>query len=142
MKTEKIILSFIAIVVGLLAAGVAFYFYQMTKTVPSSKSQPITIKTNATPTPDSANLLTVDSPKDEAVFDKKTLTISGKTATDATIIVSSESDDQVVKPSANGDYTLTDTLPDGTSTIQITAIFTNGQQKTITRTVTYSTESF
>jgi len=144
MKAEKIILSFVAVVVGLIAAGVAFYLYQMTKTIPSSKSQTISIQSqiSVSPTPNTQNFLAIENPKDESVTDTKTITISGKTSPKATIIVSTENIDQVVNAAANGDFTLTIIVGNGTNVIQITAIFADGEEKKVTRTVTYSTESF
>lgn len=144
MRAEKIILSLVAVVVGLIAAGVAFYLYQMTKTLPPSKSQNITVQTQITPspTPNVQNFLAVENPKDESVTSTKTITISGKTEPDATIIISTENTDQVVNAAANGEFTLTTNVGSGTNVIQITAIFANGEEKKVTRTVTYSTESF
>lgn len=145
MKAEKVILSFVAIVIGLVAASAAFYFYQMTKTLPSDESKvPIAAnkKITPSPTPDRGNFLTIDSPSDEAVFDKKIISINGKTEKDATIVVTSEDADQIVKPAANGDFSLTQNIPDGTSIIYITAIFSNGEEKQVTKTVTYTTETF
>lgn len=144
MKAEKIILSLVAVIVGLVAAGVAFYLYQMTKTIPSTKNQTISIQPqiSQSPTPNAQNFLNIENPKDESVTDTKTITISGKTAPNATIIVSTENNDQVVNAASNGDFTLTNAIDSGTNVIQITAIFANGEEKKITRTVTYSTESF
>lgn len=144
MKAERVILSFVAVVIGLIAAGAAFYFYQLTKVVPQDKARPLDVnsKTSPTPIPDNSNLLVVDSPKDEEVFNKKIITISGKTRSDATIVVTAENTDQVVKPASNGNFTLTQTILDGTTIIYITAIFPNGEEKTVIRTVTFSTENF
>lgn len=144
MKAEKLILSLVAIIVGLIAAGIAFYLYQMTKTLPPSKTQNITIKPKTTraPSPNNENFLNIENPKNEEVFDKKTITISGKTTPKSNIIVSSENNDQVVMPSETGEFTLTQSIDDGTNIIQITAIFPNGEEKKVTRTVTYSTENF
>jgi hypothetical protein len=144
MKAERIILSFVAIFVGLIAAGVAFYLYQMTRTVPAAKSQPMTLgsQITPTPTPDNGNFLSIDSPQDESVSTQKTITISGKTAKDASLIVSTEDSDQVVKPASNGDFSLTVNIGDGSSLIHITSVFANGQETAVTRTVTYSTENF
>src|SRR5271166_4703573 len=102
MKAEKVILSFVAVMVGLIAAGVAFYLYQMTKTLPPSKTQTLSIKKQVTPspTPDNQDFLTVDEPKDQSVTTDKTITISGKTIPKSTIIVSTENDDQVVSPAS------------------------------------------
>lgn len=143
MKAEKVILSFVAVFVGLIAAGIAFYLYQMTKTVPVPKTPTV----NATVTPSTLSsendkLLSVDSPKDEEVFSKKLITITGKTLSGATLIVSTETGDQVVTPAKNGNFSLTQSIPDGTSIMTITAVFPNGEEKKITRTVTFSTESF
>jgi hypothetical protein len=145
MKAEKVILSFVAVLVGLLAAGFAFYIYQSTRTIPPEESLPATVKsqpTNAVPTQTDSNVLTVESPKDEEVFDKKVISIKGKTVKDATITISTQDSDQVVKPADNGEFTLTQAIPDGTSILQISAIFPDGSEKKVTRTVTYSTETF
>jgi hypothetical protein len=144
MKAEKLILSLVAIIVGLIAAGIAFYLYQMTRTLPPAKDQTITIKPQITrtPSPNNENFLTIENPKDEEVFDKKTITISGKTTPKSNIIVSSENNDQVVTTSETGEFTLTQSIDSGTNIIQITAIFPNGEEKKVTRTVTYSTENF
>ncbi|MBI5123378.1 hypothetical protein HZA75_05985 [Candidatus Roizmanbacteria bacterium] len=143
MKAERVILSFVAVIIGLIAAGGAFYLYQMTKVVPDKeKVLSLVPKIAVSPTPDNANLLSVDSPKDEEVFDKKVITISGKTRGDATILVTSEDNDQVVKPAANGNFSITQNILNGTTILHITAIFPNGEENTITRTVTFSTENF
>lgn len=144
MKAEKVILSFVAVIVGLVAAGIAFYLYQMTKTIPPEKNQTIAVKTKVspTPTPRNENFLTVENPKDESVSANKTINISGKTIPNSTIIVSTENNDQVVTPSGNGDFTLSTTVGEGTNLIQITSVFPNGEEKKVLRTVTYSTESF
>jgi len=144
MKSERIILSFIAVLIGLVVAGVAFYLYQMTKTVeePSKKQSSDTSIGNPTPTPDKSLFLTVNSPTEEEVVTKKTISISGNTTPDAIIIVRTETSDDVVSPSKTGTFSVTQTLTDGTNLIQITAIFPNGEEKKIERTVTYTAEEF
>lgn len=143
MKSERIILSFVAVLVGLVVAGIAFYFYQMTKTVSEPEEQQKTAaKMQPTPTPDKSLFLSVDNPKDGEVVSKKTITISGKTTPDATIIISTENADEVVQPAKNGNFTTTETINDGSNLMQITAIFQNGEEKRVQRTVTYSTEDF
>jgi hypothetical protein len=142
MKAERIVLSFIFILLGLLVAGGGFYLYQLTKTIPDSKLNTVTVK-SPTPTPDtSGDLLTVDSPNDESVVDNRIVTISGKTTPDATLIISTDTTDQVVKPTTTGTYTLTQTIETGTNLITIRAVFSDGLEKRVDRTVTYSTESF
>ncbi len=144
MKAEKVVLSFVAVLVGLIAAGIAFYLYQATRTVPPPQTKPITIAPSPTPAflSDKDHLLKIDNPKNEGVFDKKLITVSGKTVTGSAIIVSTEDNDQVVTPASNGDFTLTATIPDGTSIMMIKSIFPDGTEKKESRTVTFSTESF
>lgn len=144
MKAEKVVLSFVAVLIGLIAAGIAFYLYQATKTVPNQQPKNLRIVETPTPAPlsDKAHLFKIDNPKDEAVFAKKLLTVTGQTVDGTSIIVSTEDDDQVVKPTSKGDFTSTITIPDGTSVMQFTAIFPDGTEKKITRTVTFSTENF
>ena len=142
MKTERIILSLIALFVGLLVAGGAFYIYQMTQQIPQDKSDTITIKSHATPTPNSNNYLVIDAPKDEDLTDRKTITISGKTLPGSTVVISTESDDQVVKPTATGTFNSTQTIDDGVNILSITSVFPDGTEKTVNRSITYTTENF
>jgi hypothetical protein len=142
MKSERIILSFVAIIVGLVVAGVAFYFYQMTKAVQEPETAKIGGAKTPSPTPDKNLFLSVQNPKNEEVVNKKTITVAGKTTATATIVVSSEIEDKVVKPAKNGDFTLTQTIGDGANLIQISAIFPSGEEKSVYRTVTYSAEDF
>lgn len=142
MKKEKIILSFVAAFIGLLVASVAFYLYQGAS---GSKIDKIkTVATDSAPTnkPQSSTSLTVTSPQDESVVSNKTITISGKTLPDATIVILTGSDEQVVTPASNGDFSVTATISDGENLIEVTAIEPNGQQSIVTKTITYSTETF
>ncbi|MCL5432935.1 MAG: hypothetical protein M1524_02355 [Patescibacteria group bacterium] len=141
MKTEKIVLSFIAVAVGIIAAGIGFYLYQSTKTVKVTKTVSVT-PTQSAPTEKPTNYLTVDSPKDEEVVDKKTITVSGKTMPNAVVIVSTLISDIVVQPTQNGNFTTTATIQEDQNPIEITSIMPNGEETTIKRTVTYSIENF
>ena len=143
MKAEKVILSFVAVFVGLIAAGVAFYLYQTTKIIPNqSNSTTSKVVSQPSPTPAGNDIFTVDTPQDEQVFDKKLITIKGTTEKGATITVSTDNSDQVVQPADNGDFTLTQTIPDGTSVVAVSVIFPDGTEKKIERTVTFSTANF
>lgn len=145
MKTEKIVLSFIAVLVGLLVAGVAFYFYQSTKVIsPNATKKETLVKLSPTkqPTTTASLLLSLDQPVDETVTNKKTIVISGKTLPDATITVTTPIADQVVKPSSVGDFSTTITIDDGENPIYVIATLPNGEETTKTFTVTYNTENF
>ena len=141
MKQERVILSFVAVLIGLLAAGLAFYFYQSTKTV----STPNQITLNApspSPTPRPTVYISLTNPDDETIVSSKTLTISGKTNPGATIIIYTTSDQQVIQPSTQGDFSTTLTLDSGENLLKITSILPSGETTNLNRTVTFSTENF
>lgn len=144
MKKEKVILSFIAVLVGLFVAGTAFFLYQSTKKLPESDTK---IVSKVSPAPknkkyEQSVLLTIDTPTDESVTGDKTITIAGKTEPDAMVIISTELEDESVTPTRSGGFTTTTTLTDGQNQIVITAIAPSGKETKETRIVTFSTESF
>lgn len=145
MKTEKIVLSFVAVLIGLLVAGAAFYFYESTKMIsPAGKHLAAKTSTSMTPTsaPNATTSLTIDAPGDESVVTSKTLAVKGKAQSNATIEITTPVDDEVTTASSAGDFSTTATLDDGTNQVTVTAISPNGQDETKTITVTYSTENF
>lgn len=144
MKTERIVLSFIAVLIGVIVAGIGFYFYQSTKTISPQKLKSITLspQSSPTPTPLPPIYLTLDAPTDEGVVDTQTITVAGKTVPNAIVLISTKSTDDVITPSATGAFTTTETIDTGVNTIEITAIAPDGEESKTTRTVTYSTETF
>ena len=141
MNSEKIILSIVAVLAGLLVAGAGFYFYQSTKTISPNNNNSISIAPPS-PTATQTGFLTVTSPQDEEVVDKKTVTVSGTTQKNATILISSGTIDEVVVPAQNGSFTTTIAVEDDQNKIEITAILPTGEEVTEIRTVTYSAENF
>lgn len=140
---EKIILSIVAAFLGLLVAGGAFYIYQMTRTVDTPQEKTVMgVKKQPSPTPANANYLVVEKPEDESVSDKRTVTVSGKATPNSTIIVSTETADQVVKPSDNGDFSLSQSIENGVNLVHVTAVFPDGQEQTVIKSVTATTEEF
>ncbi|PIY94598.1 MAG: hypothetical protein COY68_01830 [Candidatus Levybacteria bacterium CG_4_10_14_0_8_um_filter_35_23] len=141
MKKERTVLSLIAITIGLLFAGIAFYIYQYTKILPLAKTKTVSISA-PTPTPKPSIFLLVNEPSDEKIFNKKVVTVSGKTEDNATIVIMTKSDFDVLKPSSVGNFSTTINLNDGINIIRITAIAPNGEEQTIERTVGFTTEDF
>lgn len=144
MSKEKVILSFIAVLVGLFVAGVAFFLYQSTKKIPETEKQ---FAQDVSPTPiKKKNMdsfpLTIDAPKDGSVAEHKTITVAGKTDPHATVIISTELEDDVATPTTDGSFTTTVNLADGENQITITAIGEDGRETSVVRVVTFSTESF
>ena len=140
MKQERIILSFIMVLIGLLVAGTVFYFYQ------SGKKAPVKTDTFASPTPASNKnttfFLTLSKPSTEVVVNNKALTVSGKTSANATVLVITKSDQQVLNPDHSGNFSADLTLDNDQNLITIIAIMPNGESKQIQATVTYSTSNF
>ena len=141
MKTEKLILSFIATLLGLGFAGIAFYSFQATKTITPSNTKTISF---VSPTPTSAPsvFLTVDRPKDEEVVSSKVEIISGKTISNGVVIIITEALEDVITPSNTGDFSTSVNLDEGQNVLEIISIAPNGESITIKKTVTYSQEEF
>lgn len=140
MKQERVILSFVMVLIGLVVAGVAFYFYQSSKQISSRSTASEIIAPTQPPKP--TVYLSLTSPDNEIVVSDKTLRIAGKAPPDATIVIITDSDQLVFKPTSQGDFTTTITLGSGLNLINIEAISPNGETASLKRTVTYSTESF
>lgn len=141
MKQERVILSFVMVLIGLLVAGALFYFYQSTKTVSPSTTD-IVNRITPTPTPKPKVYLSLNQPTDEEVVSNKTLVISGKTNPNATLIIITSANQQVIQPSLQGDFSTTITLDDDQNLIEIHSILPSGETAVARRTVTYSTEAF
>lgn len=142
MKTEKIVISFIASLIGILAAAGAFYFYQTTKVIPSSEIKTITLSPKPEPTNRPSIFLNIDAPTNEEVTDKKIIAVDGTTSPDAVVIITSGINEQVVTPSANGSFSTTITLDNDQNEISITAVSPTGEEITIVKTVTVTSEIF
>lgn len=141
MKKERTVLAIIAIVIGLIFAGLAFYFYQYTKILSHSKANPILVKAPS-PTPKPSIFLSIESPSDEKLSDKKVISVSGKTNPDTIVTILTKSDFDVLKPSSAGDFSTTVNISDGVNIIRISAIAPNGEEQVVDRTISYTTEDF
>jgi len=141
MKTERIVLSVIAILIGLFVAGIVFYFFQMASTKPATKKQTNTPLPSPTPSAQEPNI-SITSPEDEIIVDTKSVKLEGKAPVGTTVVISMENGQNVVVPDSQGNFSDTVSLEDGVNLIHITAIHPNGKSESIVRTVSYSTETF
>lgn len=145
---ERLVIVFIAVILGLLITTAGFFIYQSTKALPSLPQQPKNPSVqaekteNPTPTPPNGLFLTIDTPADESLADKRTISIKGKTNPDNLIIISSNSQDIEAKPTNNGSFSTTLIIDAGVNKIISRAIDPQGEQVTDERTVTYSSEDF
>lgn len=141
MKRERIVLSFIAVCIGIAVSALAFYLYQSTKVLSPAQQNTVSV-INPKPSPKSSLFLSIDTPNDEDVVQTRTVKVTGKTTRDATLLVVTATSEQVLIPSANGDFATTVTIAQDANTIEIVAIAPNAEEVHEVRTVTYSTESF
>lgn len=140
MTKEKIVLSFVAVLIGLLVASLAFYLYQKTKVISPENQKTVSVK--PVPIPKPLVFLTVDEPQDEKIYDSKIVKVTGKTEEGALIVILTRNNEEVLSPTVNGDFSTTITLENGANLIQITAVGKNGDTNTIEKTISYSGESF
>jgi flagellar basal body-associated protein FliL len=138
---ERVIIIFIAIILGLLVTSGAFLLYQATKTVEQPRNTQTTAK-NPLPTPQTSPLLVVSEPKDESVTKVRKIQIKGKTNPQNTIVVSSAQEDVVGLPTTGGDFAITVEIPADTDIITIRAIAPNGQETKEERIISFSGEEF
>jgi hypothetical protein len=141
MKKEKIILTFISIVIGIIVAIGIFFIYQSTKKINPTELKTITVN-NPSPSPSSNLFLTVDSPKDEEVVDQRNIKISGKTLPDAKIVILTADNEEAAVPGKDGSFSTDINLSADENIIEISAIAPNGEIVKVKRVVSYSTESF
>ena len=59
-----------------------------------------------------------------------------------TISSSTNTNDEVITPAGNGDFSTTATIENGQNQITIIAVAPNGEEKKIVKTLTFSTEEF
>ncbi len=139
---ERIIIVFIALAIGLLVTTLIFFLYQQTKSIPQTPEK--TTQNTKTPAPTTQNrvMLSVDSPADQALVDRRSIQIKGKTDPENTIIVSTNQEDQIAKPTADGAFSVTVTIDAGSNRIVTRAITPEGEKAEDERIVTFSTEEF
>lgn len=141
MRIEKIILAIAGIFAGLFVAGIAFYIYQTTRTISPSSIKTITLQ-KPTPADGESVLLAIESPADESVTTSRIVTVSGKTDPTATVMVTTDTQDNIVNPSGNGAFSLSLTLPVGENRVFVTAIMPDGQENQKQLTVSVITDNF
>jgi len=143
---ERIVIVFIATLLGLLLTTAGYFIYQAAVTYQSKseeKNVPISLGTsNNKQESEDPEALTVESPKNEEVLDRRTIEVKGKTFSENTVIVSTNTEDVVGKPAKDGKFSITVTIDAGVNKIITRSIAPNGEEIIDERIVTYSTEEF
>jgi hypothetical protein len=123
------------LIVGLAFLGGLYYFLNIKDQRPasslSSSGNPLT----AAPT---TLILDLSEPDDGMLVFDKTLTISGTTLPNLSVLISSDSGDNVVVAKPNGSFSTDFPLTLGINNITITAFDKTGNQKQLTRTIYYN----
>jgi hypothetical protein len=147
---ERFAIIGIAVGIGLFTTSIAFLLFKQSMSgkpqlpnqdSPTENSQTTTID-NKDNKPPEGFFIQVDEPTDEAISDKRTIIIKGKTNPENTIISSSNQEETAGVPSKAGDFSLSLAIEAGLNVITTRAISPSGEEVIDTRTVTFSTEDF
>ena len=139
---ERIIIVFIAIAIGLLVTTLIFFLYQQTKNIPQKNPTPKTV-TNDKPTPSQNRLfVNIEAPLDQSISDRRSIQVKGKTNPEATVVISTNQEDEIVKPTGDGAFTASVTIDAGANKIVTRSIAPNGAEVQDVRVITFSTEDF
>ncbi len=145
---ERFAIIGIAVGIGLFTTSIAFLLFKQSTTgkPPVSQTSTETTQTktidNEENKPPEGFFIQVDEPSDEAISEKRTIIIKGKTNPENTVIASSNQEETIGTPSKNGDFSLSLAIEAGLNTITTRAISPSGEETVDIRTVTFSTEDF
>lgn len=145
---ERIIIVFVAVVIGLVLTTVGYLLYQsfqMQSNQPDTPEKTLAAKSFASPspTPDHNKLyIEITQPKAESLTDTRTVTIKGTTNPGNTVVISSNEEDTVAVPKADGSFSTTVTIDAGANILISRAIDDQGNQARDVRTITFTSEDF
>lgn len=141
---ERLIIIFVAIIAGLFITSAGFFIYQTTKS--QKDTPPVEKQAVVTPTEEKKNdgsiFVKVAEPRDEIITQKRTLVVKGSTNPDNIIVVSTNIEDMEVKPTQEGEFSVSIDIDAGANPIVTRAIAPDGSVAQDIRTITYSTEDF
>jgi len=140
MKKEVIFAILFGIIVGLV---VMFGIYTANTALRQTTSQ--NAKQEATPPPLNKkegleqSSLTILTPENNLLTDKEKVTLSGKTYSEATVVVIVNEVENIVFADETGNFSFELSLNGGSNVIETISINKNGEQSKDTRIVVYST---
>ncbi len=138
---ERVVIIFIAVTLGLLATTIGFFLYESSK---PNKEITAVSQTPKKPQPVQKDEITlaITSPKDEAVTANRTVQVKGTTDSKNTVIISTNTDDVVVAPTSQGNFSATVTIDSGENKLIVESIDPSGNTKKIIQTISFSSEDF
>jgi len=125
MKKEVLFAIFFGLGIGLI---IGFGIYNANKALKDQPQNnlspsPTSTENNLTPLPDKANhYLVISSPVNNQVLNEKTVTVTGTTTPDSTIIITTEDNEHILIPDNNGDFTQEIELISGINFLNFTSI--------------------
>lgn len=140
---ETILAAVVGFLVGLLAAWAVWNIPQLV----SKKETPPSVQEQETLTTPQETTFTLNltQPDDGTILNEAEATIAGQTETGATVVINSPLEDKVIEATEEGKFSATLGLEEGVNEIVVTAYSPSGkagEEKTETRTVTYTKEEF
>ena len=138
MKKEvlfAIIIGFalgLAITFGIRTANKAFQGSAQQEEAPIEEILP-------TPTPLPSLSLTITSPEDNVISDQETIEVSGKTASEAVIVILYPEGEKILEADKNGRFSTEIDLAGGDNEIKISSYDNENNEASQTLTVVYST---
>ena len=141
MKKEVFLAIAIGFALGLVITFGIWTANKSLKNLPQAGVSPTPSPTAVSPTPipPVANALTISSPDDEALINDNSVTISGQTTANSTVLIVWEQDEQVVATDTSGNFSLKVDLVAGYNVITVYAYDTAGNESSKSLTVTYTT---
>lgn len=139
MTSEKIITIVIGLIVGILATGGYFAFQKFVKPAEKIVTRPQP-KAVASPSPEvsgaAALTLTVDQPADHSSTTSATITVQGKTAPGASVLIFANADEKIASGDATGKFAVPIKLEEGENEILGTAFLDKVNSAPVGRNVT------
>lgn len=140
---ERILIIFIAIAIGLVITTLIYFLYQQTKTIPQKAPGKTDLASIGAPSPTlSPGYLVISSPANNSLTEKRLITVKGTTHPEDTLIVSTNQEDSVAKPTPDGKFTVSITIDAGANIIVVRSIAPDGSEHKDVRVVTFSTDQF
>lgn len=136
LSTKYFILSHILILTaGLIFLGGLYYILNI------QYQKPKNLFLNGPVTSPLKNLiLNLDQPSDNSLFFQSSIIISGKTSPLADVLISTDTDDLVIRSKPDGSFSTVLNLDEGVSKITVATFDATGDSRSVERTVYYSKE--
>lgn len=138
---ERIVIVFIAVAIGLIVTTLIFFLYQQTRSLPNNVTSNNS-GINLTPTPIDEVPLFIEEPTDESLSDRRTITVKGQTNPENLIVISTNQEDIVAKPTSDGKFSVSIDIDTGSNKIVTRSITPKGATAEDVRIITFNTEEF